>query len=295
MARRYKGQTGLNKTCDDASTAEWWCPRYRNKGSLADFMGDTQVDWVEAVAVDFAQWLNGGKRASRFDWTHESCTTTILREIGPGVRVGYFVTAFIIVVIGSISVDDPPLFRYAIRNGSIETKYSDLTYGFALGLWMLDFAILCLSYFLIRYYATPSRVCSNGEWQVFQRVPTLMTREQRAAEPETWYTTVVRLWAFLFYGAYFVLGVLATHTLISHMANTHNPYIAALLLLQSVLAVLASLDDLTNLGSPWGIQECSKFASVLLSVRGLYLIPVTSIWTACAVAAAFPPSYCKEC
>ena len=122
-----------------------------------------------------------------------------------------------------------------------------------------------------------------------------MTREQRAAEPKTWYTTVVRLWAFLFYGAYFVLGVLATHTLISHMANTHNPYIAALLLLQSVLAVLASLDDLTNLGSPWCIQECSKFASVLLSVRGLYLIPVTVIWTACAVAAAFPPSYCKEC
>ena len=32
-----------------------------------------------------------------------------------------------------------------------------------------------------------------------------------------------------------------------------------------------------------------------LSVRGLYLIPVTVIWTACAVAAAFPPSYCKEC
>ena len=224
MTQRYKGQTGLNKTCDDAGTAEWWCPRYRNKGSLADFMGDTQVDWVETVAVDFAQWLNEASE-HRASTGRTSCTTTILREIGPGVRVGYFVTAFIIVVIGSISVDDPPLFRYAIRNGSIETKYSDLTYGFALGLWMLDFAILCLSYFLIRYYATPSRVCSNGEWQVFQRVPTLMTREQQRSQRRGTRPSY-GCGPFFFMAPTLCSECRDAHTDIAH-GNTHNPYIAA--------------------------------------------------------------------
>ena len=294
MPRAYERQSGENDTCK-GDEPEWWCPRYRNRGELADFMGDTQVEWVECVAVDFAQWLNGGKRSKRFDWTHESCVTTFLREIGPGVRVGYFVTAFIIVVVASFVLDEPPLFRYTIHHGSIETKYSDITYGFAFGLWMLDFAILCISYYLIRHAATPAKPCSNGEWIIFQRIPTLTTREMRAQEPLTFYTRLVRVFAFVFYALYFVLGVLATHTLISHMAQNRNPYIALLLLIQALLALLASLDDLTNLGSPWGIQECSKFASVMLSVRGLYLVPVTLVWTACAVAAAFPPSYCREC
>ena len=68
-----------------------------------------------------------------------------------------------------------------------------------------------------------------------------------------------------------------------------------MLLIQGACAILASLDDQTQIGSPWGIQECSKWASCLLCMRGLYLIPATLIWTGCAVAASFPPSYCIEC
>jgi hypothetical protein len=74
-----------------------------------------------------------------------------------------------------------------------------------------------------------------------------------------------------------------------------NPFLAVLLVMQSIYAVLASLDDLTHIGSPCGIQECSKGASVLLSLRGLYVIPITFVWTGCAIAASFPPYYCREC
>ena len=177
----------------------------------------------------------------------------------------------------------------------LDARWSDATMSIALALWTLDFGALCWSYYIIRHNATPSEMQGNGEWTPFLRVPTLRSREDRAQDGDTAYRTIVRGFAAAFYTLYFFLGVLAVHTLLSHMYRNRNPYLAALLVLQCVFTIFASLDDLTHIGSPWGIQECSKIASVTLSIRGLYLVPLTVVWTGCAIAASFPPSYCREC
>jgi len=292
--RAFDRSTGLNRACgaDGEGESEWWCPRYRNRGGLDDFLGDTQPAHAEVLAVRVAQYLNGCRT---LDWTYENWLTTLLREIGPGIRVGYFLTAFVVVVVASIFLPNPPLFMFPLRRDTLEARFSDLTMTFALLLWTLDFGVLCWSYYWIRHNATPARFHGNGEWVPFQRVPTLRMREDREQDEATLYMASVRGVAAAFYVGYFFLGVFATHTLLAHMYRARNPYLAALLLMQCAFALLSSLDDLTHIGSPWGIQECSKSASVLLCVRGLYLIPATLIWTGCAVAASFPPSYCKEC
>jgi len=290
------GQTGLNEACapnpDGPDPPEWWCPRYRNRGSLSDFLGDTQPLWVEVVAVRTAQWMNGCRT---LDWTYENWLTTILREIGPGIRLGTFVTAFSVVVVASLLLDNPPLLMFPLRFDSIDARWSDATLSVALALWTLDFGALCWAYYDIRHHATPSDMQGNGEWTPFLRVPTLRSREDRAQDGDSLYRTLVRGVAAGFYTLYFFIGVLAMHTLLSHMYRNRNPHLAALLILQCVFTTLASLDDLTHIGSPWGVQECSKLASVTLSVRGLYLVPLTVVWTGCAIAASFPPSYCREC
>ena len=297
MARRAGvdgGAGGGGGPCDDAGLgeSEWGGPRYRNRGGLDDYLGDTQPAHVEVLAVRIAQYLNGCRT---LDWTHENWLTTLLRELGPGLRVGYFLTAFSVVVIASIALPNPPLFMFPLRMDTLETRFADLTMTFAMLLWTFDFAVLCWAYYWIRHNATPARMHDNSEWVPFLRVPTLRTREDREQDEETLYRSLVRGLAAAFYATYFFLGVLATHTLLSHMYRARNPYLAAVLLIQSAFALLSSLDDLTQIGSPWGIQECSKWASCLLCMRGLYLIPATLIWTGCAVAASFPPSYCIEC
>jgi len=295
MARRAVVDGGAGDgPCDGAGLgeSEWWCPRYRNRGGLDDYLGDTQPAHVEVLAVRIAQYLNGCRT---LDWTYENWLTTLLRELGPGLRVGYFLTAFSVVVVASIALPNPPLFMFPLRMDALETRFADLTMTFAMLLWTFDFAVLCWAYYWIRHNATPARMHDNSEWVPFLRVPTLRTREDREQDEETLYRSLVRGLAAAFYVTYFFLGVLATHTLLSHMYRARNPYLAAVLLIQSAFALLSSLDDLTQIGSPWGIQECSKWASCLLCMRGLYLIPATLIWTGCAVAASFPPSYCIEC
>ena len=62
-----------------------------------------------------------------------------------------------------------------------------------------------------------------------------------------------------------------------------------------VVLVISALGDLCSIGSPWGIQELSHLASILLSFRGLLLVPITVIWSIAAIVASFPPSYCETC
>jgi hypothetical protein len=247
---------------------------------------------VEVIAVRFAQWLNG---CVSLDWGHENWITTILRETGPGFRVGFFFTALYVVVISAFTLDTPLLFQYDIDNPQEDMQFGNITVIIAFYLWTFDFGLLALSYYLIRHFGTPPRPGDAGECTPFFRVATRQLREVRQKQPETLYIVCMRALFAVFFTLHFALGVLAIHTILGHMYMKRNIYFVWLLGLKALMVLMSSMDDLTNIGSPWGIQEASKTASVLLSLRGLFLVPLTLIWSAAAVAASFPPSYCREC
>ena len=71
--------------------------------------------------------------------------------------------------------------------------------------------------------------------------------------------------------------------------------IAFLLGVMTLMAGISTADDLTQIGSPWGVQESSPWASRLLSLRGCWIFPVSIVWSAAAIAASFPPSWCADC
>ena len=70
---------------------------------------------------------------------------------------------------------------------------------------------------------------------------------------------------------------------------------AVLLCAQTAMLLVSSLGDACSIGSPWGIQQSSRVASILLSFRSIVLMPVTVIWTIAAIVASFPPSECVTC
>ena len=284
--------------CDDPDNPdapaerEWWCPRYRNRGDLCDFLGDTQPLLIEVFAVRVAQMINSCRT---LDWCYEHWTTTFLRETAPGFRVGYFVVCLIVVVVYSFILDDPLVLRYSLTMDTLETRWADTTLSVALYMWTIDLALLCQSYYLVKHSGGETFAGSVVDFIPFRAAPPARLREDRERRDVTLHTVCGRFMHALFYIAYFVLGVLSTHTLLAHTYQKRNPYFAALLVLQCVLALFASVADLTFIGSPWGIQEASKTASVLLSTRGLLLVPLAIIWTGVALAASFPPSYCRDC
>ena len=103
----------------------------------------------------------------------------------------------------------------------------------------------------------------------------------------------------LLYGIFFIVvaivGIISTHTVLSHMWQARNVWFAALLIVQCVMLVVSSIGDAIDTGSPWGVQEASRVASVLLGLRLRVLVPVTVIFSIGSVFASWPPSYCAEC
>ena len=273
--------------------ATWWCTRYKNcSHRVEDYLGDTQPTRIEVIAVRVAQWLNG---CVSLDWEYENWVVTLLRETGPGFRLGYFFTSLYIVVVASFLMETPLVFAYDLHHPQVDMVLGNWTLVVTFYLWVIDFAVLALGYYLVRHGGTPSRPGDHGECTPFYRVPTRRLREQRESEPDSLYQSLSRAGFAAFYTAHFFLGVFAMHTVLSHMYIRRNVWFAALLGLKALMALMASTDDLTNIGSPWGIQEASKLASVLLSFRGVVLVPFTVYWSAMAIAASFPPSWCAEC
>lgn len=278
----------MRDDCDgkcDSNAPSWWCPRYRNCGTIEEYLGDPQATAVEVVAVRVAQWMNG---CASLDWCYENLLTTILREIGPGLRISQFLTAASVVFVTPLFLEVPLLFEHDVFHPNPDMMWGDVTISVAFYLWAVDFALLALSWMLIRYHGTPAQCGDAGQCTPFYRVTTRQLREQRALQKATLPQQLVR-WSFAaLFGVFFVLGIFATHTTLSHMYVRQNKWFAYLLVLQMVLVATATLDDLTQIGSPWGIQESSKTASVLLSFRALILIPVTLIWSIAAIFASFP-------
>lgn len=281
--------------CDgdcDTADPEWWCPRYRNRGNLCDFLGDTQPLGVEVLAVRVAQWINSCRS---LDWCYEYWTTTLLRETAPGFRVSLFLISVVVVIVPPVFLDEALVLKYSLTHDDEEHRWSDATMSVCLYMWTLDLAILCTSYYFVKHHGGETFLGDAIDIIPFRAAPPAKLREERDEAPVTVYTLCSRIAHGIFYAAYFFFGVLCTHTLLTQVYQRRNPYFASLLILQCVLAFFASIADLTFIGSPWGIQEASKTASVLLSARGLFLIPLTIIWSGCALAAAFPPYYCREC
>ncbi len=276
----------------DPDAAGWWTPRYQNCRSLALYLGDPDPWYTEGLAVRVTQWLNN---CLSLDWCYESCLVTIIRETGPGFRVGHFLTFFNIVFLSDLYLHTPLLFAYDTERSESEWRFGNYTVGICVFLWAIDFGLAAYAYFLVRYHMVPSMPGTMGECTPFFRQRPEMLRENREKLPVSVYNQILRTFHACFFFLYFVVCTLGIHTLCAHMYTTRNPYYAALLLMITFMALMSALDDLSQIGSPWGIQEVSKTASVLLSVRGLYLIPLTVVWSAAAVAASFPPFTCVEC
>ncbi len=289
----------VNRVVDVDESTAWYAPRYENcSRDVSRYLGTTQPTFSEVCAVSFGTWLNGSRS---LDWTYESGSTTLVRELGPGLRFAHLLTSLYIVVIATFFLGRPLLFEFDIVHKETDMRFGNFTIAVAFYLWAFDLAIVAIAHFLGRRGSAMSDDSVVALLTPFYRPMVYYLREERPLRIAKQTSTdrcvhgVAMLVAAVVYVSFYVLGVLSMHTILAHMYNRKNVWFAVLLGLLALMAGLSTMDDLTRIGSPWGIQEASPWASRLLSIRGCWIFPVSVVWLAAAVAASFPPSWCADC
>ena len=266
-------------------SSPWWEPKYRNRGNIEEFLGNAQPFLVEVLAVRVMQALNGH---ASLDWTYQNCTLATVRSVSPGMRWAYILTGLYIVLLSFFWLDTPLLFRYGLVSDESTMRFGNSTLAVCMFLWSLDYAILCLGWYLV------SRVGTRGA-NILERCCLCFTVTSEGGRHRRRASGVVSLLFAVFFLLVFAIGCFATHTILGHIYNAQNVWFVYLLAVQGLMLLVSSLGDLANVGTPWGIQESSRVASILLSFRGLLLVPLTLIWSIASVIASFPPSHCVEC
>lgn len=260
-------------------------PRYKNSGSLAEFLGNEQPLFLEVVAVRLWQTLNG---CETLDWRYENSILVLIRELGLGLRWGFFLSNASI-LISSFYLEEPIVGQFNLSKSNYGYQFGNLTIVICWLLWCFCAALIALAYLLIGIEGTRAKIESDWACAPFYRVPTRQLREYRQDKPMTCYIGTSNFLLTVYYVLYFCAACVASHTVLSHMYSQQNQWFAALLIVNVVLLLLTSLFDLSLIGSPWGVQEASRTASLLVCVRGLIFVPMTAIWSAAAIYAAFPP------
>jgi len=282
---------------DVDETNAWYFPRYENcSRDVSRYLGTTQPTFSEVCAVSFSLWLNGSRS---LDWTYESSSTTLVRELGPGLRFAHLLTSLYIVIITTFG--RPLLFEYDLVHSETDMRFGNFTIAVAFYLWALDLAIVAISHFLSRRGSSMSDESTMALLTPFYRPMIYYLREERPlilskqTSADKCAQTATTFLSALVYTSFYVLGVLSMHTILAHMYNEKNVWFAVLLGLLALMSGLSTMDDLVSIGSPHGIQESSPWASRLLAIRGCWIFPISVLWMAAAVAASFPPSSCADC
>ena len=253
----------------------WHAGAYKNEaGRVEEYNGNEEPFLVELMAVRTWQCLNG---CVSLDWNYENCIVATIRTVAPAFRMAYFLTGVYMIILSQFILSWPIVFRYDLFSSNRGRSPGNFTVNICMMLWALDFVFLACAYYCVRIH-------SKGGWECFSSVT--------GYRPARWVTG-------LLYGILFIVvaivGIISTHTVLSHMWHARNVWFAGLLVLQCVMLVVAALGDAIDTGSPWGIQEASRIGSVLLGLRLRVLVPVTVIFSVATIFASWPPSYCAEC
>jgi hypothetical protein len=268
----------------------WWVPRYQNRGKIEQYLGDTQPFLVEILAVRVMQVLNGHVS---LDWTYQNCTLATVRSLSPGFRWAYLLTGVYMVLLSVFWLETPLFFRHDLVHDESTMIFGNTTLGVCMFLWSLDYAVLAMGWLLVARAGAHDGQGPNGlSWCC---VCFAMPTTGRGGDRQHERNLIVDVVCGIFFIIVFALGALTTHTILGHIYAARNVWFAALLGVQALMLFISALGDLCSIGSPWGIQEHSQLASILLSFRGLLLVPLTVIWSIAAVIASFPPSYCETC
>lgn len=224
---------------------------------------------VEILAMRTWQCLNG---CSSSDAAHENCLVHTIRPVAPALRISYLLTGLYLIILNRFFQSWPLIFRYRLLpdNGSITAD--NVTLYACMLLWALDFVFLAVAC----AYAWSH---SKHDWWLWGlgirwRAPPL----------------VAAILCTLLAAVYAAVGIIWTHTALSHMWHVRNAWFAALLGLQCGTLVVSSLGDAIEVGSPRGARHTSRMASVLFSLRLGVLVPVTVIFSVAAVFASWRPS-----
>ncbi len=229
---------------------------------------------VELMMVRTWELLNCGALPQS---SREGCLVELIRAVAPAFRLSYFLTGVYLIFLSQFVVTWPLVFRYGLFNSNSSMAPGNMTVNVCMVLWALDFVFLAAAYYF-------TRVGANSGFGCFSST-TGFTPLRCVTTP---------LYA-VFFSLVAIVGIISTHTVLSHMWQARNVWFAALLLLQCTMLVVSSLGDAIDVGSPLGTQKPPRIAGILLAIRLRVLVPPTVIFSVASVFSSWPPSYCAQC
>ena len=238
--------------------------RSAHRSAAKSHMSVQDPFFVEVVAMRTWQFLNG---CTPLDATRENCLVYAIRLATPALRISCMLTGLYLIILNRFFQSWPLIFRYSLLPETGSITAGNVTVYACMLLWALDFVFLAVAC---------AYTFSHGkrDWWLwacgFRLNDGLLT-----------------IFCALFFAVYAAVGIIWTHTALSHMWHVRNPWFAALLGLNCVTLVVSSLGDAVDIGSPRGANHTSRVASVILSLRLGVLVPVTVIFSVAAVFASW--------
>lgn len=199
---------------------------------------------------------------------HENCAIHTIRVLAPAFRVSCFLTGVYLIFLNQFVLSRSLIFRYNLFLDNASMEPGRLTLNICMFLWGLDFTFLATAY----AFAWSS---STAEWW--------WGWSFIGFRPH--HVLLVLLYGLVF-AAVAAVGIVSTHTALSHVWHVRNVWFAALLLLQCVMLVVSSLGDALDVGSLRGAQRTSRVSSALFSIRLRALVPLTVIFSVASVFAS---------
>jgi hypothetical protein len=191
------------------------------------------------------------------------CLIAIVRTVGPAFRIANFLTGIYLIVLSRFGLDQPLVFRYNIFLADEGTSVAHAFVANAcLVLWVLDYCFLAMAHF---FTFTKASV----HWSWFDSVT-------GGYQPHHVLSSLLYgLWVF----TVAAVGIVSTHTFLSHAWRVRNVWFASLLLSQCFNLVVSSVSDTIEVGSQWGTPKASRVASVLTGLRIWVLLPMIVIFS----------------
>lgn len=222
------------------------------------------------------------------DHDFESVLTTVLRPIGWGCRMAFFVFGVIFCALAS-QHEGAPLFRYQFsreRNEEgtlVDSSHDQFEwYVYAVyAVWVTSIATEALSYLVGRGGGRPH----DGQCSSFPFF--LMNRVSLGGADEARCVLAVVLMAF-FLGLASSAAVML-YSVMAHCFVTRNVYFIGLFGVLVAFQLLGALADAVSIGGIDGLAVMNKPASRLASARILFVIPTLVIFSGFYIWLCLPP------
>ena len=239
---------------------------------------------LEILASRYHYVLNG------CEYTRETCVPMLVRPIGWGLRLAFFMFSAVFVIMSSIH-DINPIGQYGFsrerdNEGTLVNDNTDAFEWFVYVtylVWVISILTEVISYLVGR---GGGKLPHQGQCSA---LPFLLTNRVSINGDENSNRCGKGLILLVWFLGFGVLASIMIHTTISHVFVKRNVFFAWLFVVFTASTVLSTLSDAISIGGIDGLAVQNRPASYLAALRVVVIVPLLLIFSLFFLFMCAPP------